>query len=79
MRIPDLRHHATTEMVQAGIHHSEVMKITGHTQMTTFQRYNNPNAERLNAISAQVNAHKETKLRKLMEENENNGSTVFIN
>lgn len=37
----DLRHTATTRMVRAGIPHTEVMKITGHTQIKTFLRYLN--------------------------------------
>lgn len=37
----DLRHTATTRMIRAGIPHTEVMKITGHTQMKTFLRYLN--------------------------------------
>lgn len=40
----DLRHTATTRMVQAGIPTAEIMKITGHTQMSTFMRYLNPDA-----------------------------------
>lgn len=37
----DLRHTATTRMIRAGIPHTEVMKITGHTQLKTFLRYLN--------------------------------------
>lgn len=37
----DLRHTATTRMIRAGVPHTEVMKITGHTQMKTFMRYLN--------------------------------------
>lgn len=37
----DLRHTATTRMIQAGMPPMEVMKITGHKQMTTFLRYLN--------------------------------------
>lgn len=37
----DLRHTGTTRMVRAGIPHTEVMKITGHTQIKTFLRYLN--------------------------------------
>jgi hypothetical protein len=32
-------------MIQAGILPLEVMKISGHTQMTTFTRYINPTGE----------------------------------
>ena len=37
----DLRHTATTRMIRAGVPHTEVMKITGHTQIKTFLRYLN--------------------------------------
>jgi len=37
----DLRHTGTTRMIRAGVPASEVMKITGHTQMKTFLRYLN--------------------------------------
>jgi integrase len=41
----DLRHTATTRMIRAGIPHTEVMKITGHTQIKTFLRYLNLGSE----------------------------------
>jgi integrase len=41
LRIHDLRHTATTRMVQAGLPAALVMGITGHTQFTTFRRYVN--------------------------------------
>ncbi len=37
----DLRHSGTTRMIPAGMPPMEVMKITGHKQMTTFLRYMN--------------------------------------
>jgi len=37
----DCRHTATTRLTSSGMPASEAMKITGHTQMTTFQRYVN--------------------------------------
>ena len=42
-RFHDCRHTAITRMVQAGMSATEVMKISGHTQMSTFARYVNPN------------------------------------
>lgn len=45
IRFHDLRHTALTRMIQAGILPLEVMKISGHTQMTTFTRYINPTGE----------------------------------
>lgn len=42
LRFHDLRHTAITRMIQAGIPANIVAKISGHTQMTTFMRYLNP-------------------------------------
>src|ERR1700749_2419292 len=62
-RFHDCRHTAITRMVQAGLPPMEVMKISGHTQMTTFARYVNPNshsvrraADALAAFNAEVGA-----------------------
>ncbi|MDQ3713002.1 MAG: site-specific integrase [Acidobacteriota bacterium] len=38
-RLHDCRHTATTRMIASGSEHTEVMKITGHTQLKTFLRY----------------------------------------
>lgn len=46
-RFHDCRHTAITRMISAGIPPMEVMKISGHTQMTTFARYVNPNEQSL--------------------------------
>jgi integrase len=43
----DLRHTAITRMVQTGMPTAQIMKITGHTQMITFQRYVNPTDDSL--------------------------------
>ena len=40
-RFHDCRHTATTRMIASGSPHTEVMKITGHTQLKTFLRYLN--------------------------------------
>jgi integrase len=60
-RFHDLRHTAITRMIQAGFSPIEIMKISGHTQMTTFARYVNPDtnavqriAERLSAFNAEA-------------------------
>lgn len=45
LHLHDLRHTATTRMIQAGMPPLEVMKITGHKQMTTFLRYLNADNE----------------------------------
>jgi integrase len=53
----DCRHTATTRLTASGMPPAEAMKITGHTQMVTFQRYINitddaarSGAERLDAL-----------------------------
>ena len=47
LRFHDTRHTAITRMIQAGISPTEVMKISGHSQMTTFLRYVNPAGDAL--------------------------------
>jgi integrase len=41
-RFHDMRHTAITRMVAAGVAAMEIMKVSGHTQMTTFAIYINP-------------------------------------
>lgn len=41
-RFHDCRHTAITRMVAAGVAPMEIMKVSGHTQITTFARYVNP-------------------------------------
>lgn len=49
LRFHDLRHTATTRFVRAGVPLSEAMKITGHSQIKTFQRYMNLTNESVTA------------------------------
>jgi integrase len=56
LRFHDLRHTAITRMVNAGIPPMEVMKISGHTQYTTFARYVNPNTETVRRIADVLSA-----------------------
>ena len=52
-RFHDCRHTAITRMIAAGVAPMEIMKVSGHTQMTTFARYVNPTEEAIkNAASA---------------------------
>lgn len=44
-RLHDCRHTAITRMIQTGMPPLEVMKISGHTQMSTFLRYLNLTAD----------------------------------
>lgn len=48
LRFHDLRHTATTRFIRAGVPVTEVMKITGHSQMSTFLRYLNQTEESIN-------------------------------
>ncbi|HEY6186359.1 MAG TPA: site-specific integrase [Pyrinomonadaceae bacterium] len=44
-RFHDCRHTAITRMIAAGVQPMEVMKVSGHTQHTTFARYVNPTSQ----------------------------------
>jgi integrase len=57
----DGRHISTTRMVDTGRASAVIMKITGHTQHSTFARYVNPNVEAITGIAdalATLNASK---------------------
>jgi integrase len=56
LRFHDLRHTATTRMIASGIPHTEVMKITGHSQIKTFLRYLNPEDESVLAAASRLDA-----------------------
>jgi integrase len=47
----DLRHTAITRMVASGLPPMEIMKITGHTQWSTFARYVNPNTQAVKNVA----------------------------
>ena len=54
-RLHDCRHTATTRMIAAGAPHTEVMKITGHSQMKTFLRYLSITETTANRVASQLN------------------------
>lgn len=56
-RFHDCRHTATTRMIASGSPHTEVMKITGHSQMKTFLRYLNITTERANNVAFRLQAY----------------------
>ena len=57
----DCRHTAITRMIAARIPAAEVMKISGHTQISTFMRYLNPTGDSLKrAASALDDFHLQT-------------------
>jgi len=53
-RFHDCRHTATTRMIASGSPHTEVMKITGHTQLKTFLRYLNITSETANKVASRL-------------------------
>jgi integrase len=56
-RFHDCRHTATTRMIAAGCPHTEVMKITGHTQMKTFLRYLNVKSETTSRVASALDIY----------------------
>lgn len=55
----DCRHTAITRMIQAGLSPMEVMKVSGHTQPSTFARYVNPNTQAVQRIADVLARHNE--------------------
>jgi integrase len=56
-RFHDCRHTATTRMIASGSAHTEVMKITGHTQLKTFLRYLNITPETANGAAMRLETY----------------------
>lgn len=56
-RFHDCRHTAITRMVESGMPSAQIMKISGHTQMTTFQRYVNPNDDAVKQVAMRLHEH----------------------
>ncbi len=56
-RFHDIRHTAITRMVNAGLPPMEIMKVSGHTQWTTFARYVNPNEDSVKRIADVLGAY----------------------
>lgn len=55
-RLHDCRHTAITRMIQAGMAPMQVMKISGHTQMSTFARYVNADGDAVRRAAAAIDA-----------------------
>lgn len=53
-RFHDCRHTATTRMIASGSPHTEVMKITGHSQLKTFLRYLTITTESANRVASRL-------------------------
>ncbi|MEQ1762306.1 MAG: site-specific integrase [Pyrinomonadaceae bacterium] len=56
-RFHDCRHTATTRMIASGSSHTEVMKITGHTQLKTFLRYLNITPETTRRVALNLDIY----------------------
>lgn len=56
-RFHDCRHTATTRMIASGSPHTEVMKITGHSQLQTFLRYLNITSETTNKVAIRLGTY----------------------
>lgn len=65
LRFHDLRHTATTRLIRAGVPATEVMKITGHTQMKTFLRYLNLTSESISASARMLDSYLSSNLEAL--------------
>lgn len=57
LQFHDLRHTAITRMVNAGLPPVEIMKVSGHTQWTTFARYVNPRSQTVRNIADTLTAY----------------------
>jgi integrase len=66
-RFHDCRHTATTRMIASGSPHTEVMKITGHTQLKTFLRYLNITTETASRVASNLSDYLDTKQNSFME------------
>jgi integrase len=58
-RFHDCRHTATTRMIASGSPHTEVMKITGHSQISTFLRYLNITQQTATNVAARLGCYME--------------------
>jgi integrase len=58
VRWHDLRHTGTTNLVDSGVAQAIAMKITGHTQNKTFNRYVNPNDMAIQNAGAKMEEHR---------------------
>jgi integrase len=56
-RLHDCRHTATTRMIASGSPHTEVMKITGHSQLKTFLRYLNITREAADRVADRLDRY----------------------
>jgi len=56
LRFHDFRHTAITRMVSTGLPHTEIMKVSGHTQWSTFVRYVNQTEMSVTRIATALSA-----------------------
>lgn len=62
LRFHDLRHTGITRLIAAGVPAPEVMKISGHSQVSTFLRYLNPKGEAMKRAADLLAAFNESQL-----------------
>ena len=65
-RLHDSRHTAITRMVNEGLPSSEIMKASGHTQITTFQRYVNPTAQTARENALRLSEYNKKRLTRIV-------------
>jgi integrase len=75
----DLRHAATTRMIEAGMPPMKVMKITGHKQIATFLRYLNVDDMNAKDVAAALDTYNEQKPRDQVQAQEQPAESDFIN
>ena len=63
----DLRHTAITRMIRGGLPTSEVMKVSGHTEMKTFQRYVNLTNESVTALASLLDSYNQNQKAAMVE------------
>lgn len=66
----DLRHTATTRMIEVGVAPMIVMKLTGHSQQSTFARYVNANDEAAAKGAEALDAYRQNALSKSKSKND---------
>lgn len=57
----DLRHTGTMRMLEAGVDPATAMKVTGHTNWTTFMRYVNLNSELMRGVATKLDSARSRK------------------
>jgi integrase len=78
LRFHDLRHTAITRMVNSGIPPMEIMKVSGHTQYSTFARYVNPNTDSVKRIADVLSTYNTNENFRVTKEDKTDENDNFI-